>query len=422
MSSAITRRGGLSPRVSPIPGEPVADSERIRAQALEVAAGWSAPGSPASWRLTAALFEVIAGDEILLGDLAGLPDDRLPALLASAAIAALARHSEEPVARYFPEPGHEQPPFDDGFRVAATSFIAASRAAIGELCQRRRYQMTEVGRCVQLALGIAAVTDPADGPVAQVDVGTGAGFGLRLDRYAYQAGLDLIGPPDAGLRLPVRLRGEGIPPRAALPPIACRAGVEIDPVDLHDPAACEWLIACAPPEAAALARLGAAIEVARRYPVPVFPGDAADALPEVLASLPPRMPVIVTDSYCAVFLPPARRARLAEILDAEASTRPVTWLSLDPLVPLGPDGRESVQGLPLPSWLIEDYQQNGVFAVLGGHTFGAPASGPARTPGTPGASGPRLLARAHPSGQWTQWLEHAGTGAATAPRAASVRW
>ena len=69
----------------------------------------------------------------------------------------------------------------------------------------------------------------------------------------------------------------------------------------------------------------------------------------------------------------------------------LTWLSLDPLVPLGSSGRDSVQGLPLPPGLILDYQ-HGVFAVLGARIFdGAGDRG-------------YLLARAHPSGGWTQWL------------------
>ena len=70
----------------------------------------------------------------------------------------------------------------------------------------------------------------------------------------------------------------------------------------------------------------------------------------------------------------------------------MTWLSLDPLVPLGPSGRDSVQGLPLPPGLIRDYQHGGVFAVLGARIFdGAGDRG-------------YLLARAHPSGRWIQWL------------------
>jgi hypothetical protein len=133
------------------------------------------------------------------------------------------------------------------------------------------------------------------------------------------------------------------------------------------------------------------VNIARRHPEPVIAGDVIDVLPGVLGSIPRQQRIIVVDAYMAVFLPEDRRARLAGILGQAGLGRPVTWLSLDPLVPLGPSGRDSVQGLPLPPALIRDYQ-HGVFAVLGARTFdGAGDRG-------------RLLARAHPSGGWIQWL------------------
>ena len=116
-------------------------------------------------------------------------------------------------------------------------------------------------------------------------------------------------------------------------------------------------------------------------------------LPRVLADIPLRHRIIVTDAYTAVFLPGERRAGLAGILAQTGRRRPVTWLSLDPLVPLGPMGRDSVQGLPLPPALISGYQRGGVFAVLGARTFDE------------ADDRSRLLARAHPSGQWIEWLE-----------------
>lgn len=121
-------------------------------------------------------------------------------------------------------------------------------------------------------------------------------------------------------------------------------------------------------------------------------GDVLAALPGVLNSFPPGRSVTVADAYLAVFLPAAQRARLAGIMAEAGRTRPVMWLSLDPLVPLGPSGRDSVQGLPLPGWLVRDYQQHGVFAVLGVRTFHN------------GTDHGLLLARAHPSGQWVEWL------------------
>jgi hypothetical protein len=370
----------------------VTEVDGIRAQALEVAAGWSPPDQPESWRLTAALFAMIAGHDELLAGLASLPPDRLPALLASAAIAFLIRRDRpDPLAGYFPAPGRPQPRFDAGFGPAAAAFVSARLPDVMSLCGSHRYQMNEVARCTQLALGIAAVQPP--GPIALIDLGTGAGLGLQLDQYRYEIDGMGTGPTSAGLALTCELRGQRQPPRPELPPIARRAGIELSPVDLDDPAACAWLHACAPPEASAVTRLDSAIRLARRHRAPIVAGDAIDALPGVLASLPPDLPVIVTDAYLAVFLPPARRAKLFATLSAASRTRPVTWLSLDPLVPLGPSGRDSVQGLALPEPLIADYQQLGVFAVLGARTFDQ------------AAEGGRLLARAHPSGHWVDWLD-----------------
>jgi hypothetical protein len=365
-------------------------AEQVRAQALEVAAGWAAPDAPPSWRLTAALFEEIAGHDALLRRMAALPPDRLPALLASAAIAFLIRRDRpQPLAGYFPEPGAAQPDFDDGFFPAARAFCSERLDDIAAVCDGRRYQMNEVARCTQIALGIAAAVPPGE-PVALVDLGTGAGFGLQLDRYRYRVGAVTGGPAAAALTLDCEPRGAGQPPPATLPPIAERAGIDVHPVDAADPAARAWLEACAPPEASALSRLAAALDLAARHPARIVEGDVVDALPGVLAGLDaPR--VIVTDAYLAVFLPPERRAQLAGVLAEAGRERPVTWLSLDPLVPLGPAGRDSVQGIALPEPLIDDYRRTGVFAVLGARTFDA------------GTGSARLLARAHPSGRWVDW-------------------
>jgi hypothetical protein len=370
----------------------VTNVDDIRAQALEVAAGWSPPDQPESWRLTGALFTMIAGHDELLAALSALPPDRLPALLASAAITFLVRRDRpEPLAGYFPAPGCQQPPFDDGFGAAAAAFVSARLPDIIGICASHRYQMNEVARCTQIALGIAAVH--TNGPIGLIDLGTGAGVGLQLDRYRFQIDGAGTGPTSPGLTLTCELRGELQPPRPELPPISSRTGIELEPVDLADPAAREWLRACAPPEASALTRLDSAIEVTRRYPATIVAGDAVEALPGLLASLPPGLPAIVTDAYLAVFLAPAQRARLVAVLSNASRTRPVTWLSLDPLVPLGPSGRDSVQGLVVPDSLIADYQKHGVFAVLGARTFDQ------------AAEAGRLLACAHPSGQWVEWLD-----------------
>jgi hypothetical protein len=259
------------------------------------------------------------------------------------------RDRPKPLACYFPEPGQGQPEFDDGFAPEASAFISDRLRDIVTECGQRRYQMNEAARCTQIALGITAAAGSAD-QIGLVDLGTGAGLGLQLDRYRYRVGgRAACGQADATLTLTCEPRGSAEPPPIELPPVTMRAGIEIAPVDLEDAGARSWLLACAPPEASALSRLAAAIEVSRRHPAGIRADDVLTALPEVLNQVAPSSHVVVTDAYLAVFLPAAARAELARILASASRARPVTWLSLDPLVPLGPSGRASVQDLDCPS-------------------------------------------------------------------------
>lgn len=366
----------------------------VRDQAIEVARGWSAADAPSSWRLTAALFEAIADDAALLEAVASLPADRLPALLAGAAITLLARRDPSAaVHAYFPMPGRSQPPFDDGFFPAFAVFCSSRLDHIVALCHQHQYQMNEVARCSQLACGLAAVHGPSEEPVTLIDLGAGAGLALALDRYHYQLGQAVLGPPESPLTLSCTLRGNRQPPLSRLPPIAERIGIDLDPLNVDHEGARDWLEACAPPEEAALQRLASALEVVRADPPTILAGDAVEVLPEVLDRLPVGRSVVVVDSYTAVFLSEDRRLRLAEVLGQAGRSRSLLWLSLDPLVPLGPSGRHSVQGLAVPDDLVADYQREGVFAVLGARRFSRRSD-----------QG-QLLARSHPSGDWIEWLD-----------------
>ena len=64
-------------------------------------------------------------------------------------------------------------------------------------------------------------------------------------------------------------------------------------------------------------------------------GSLVDALPAVVAELPPDALVCLVDTYVHVFLPPAELARFDE-LGVLGLGRDVDWVSVDPLVPLGP--------------------------------------------------------------------------------------
>jgi Uncharacterized protein conserved in bacteria (DUF2332) len=158
----------------------------VAEQARSIAAAWSPPDAPPSWWLTAATFTAIAEDDELLGLAAAVPLDRLPPLVLSAAVRFhLDERGGKPLAAYYPRPGGVQPPPDEGFRPALRAFARSEAVVLARLCREHRYQMNEVGRCLDVVPALAAVAARDPRPLALVDLGTGAGLGLHLDRYHY---------------------------------------------------------------------------------------------------------------------------------------------------------------------------------------------------------------------------------------------
>ena len=376
-----------------------AESLRVEVaeQARAVAAAWSPAGAPPSWWLTAETFTAIAEEPVLLDLALKVPTERLPPLLLSAAITRLvAELRPQPLVGYYPRPGGSQPPRDDRFRPALCAFATAEREALSRLCAEHRYQMNEVGRCLDVlpALALASAGDPR--PLALVDLGTGAGLGLHVDRYRYDYALPdgghlLAGAASSTVTLSCDVRA-GRPPVGPHPPsIGSRVGVDSEPLDLTDPATAAWLAACVPPEASAVTRFAAAAAVAAAHPVRMVRGDVVDVLRHVVAELPRDELLCLVDTYVHVFLPPPELARFVALVDEIGRERDLDWISIDPLVPLGPHATGTVQDLPVPQAWITDNRDGGVFGVIGRVSIRA-----GRRTGT-------LLGRAHPGAVWLEW-------------------
>lgn len=362
---------------------------RVRDQALGVAAGWSGPGTPPSWALTAELFTAIAEETDLLELAAAVPLDRLPPLLLSAALRSLvARRRPEPLASYFPVPGSGQPPLDGGFRPALVAFAREHAAELALLCVEHRYQMNEVARSADV-MAVLARLDP-ERPIALVDLGTGAGLGLHLDRYRYDFGGRTLGPVDAALTLAPELRGRPAPLPARLPRIAARLGVDVEPLDLEDERVRDWLAACVPPETSAVDRFAAASRIARTHPATTARADLVDDLPALCARMPEDALLVLVDTYVTVFLTDERRAAFRRGL-AELG-RDVEWIAVDPLVPMGAEGRDSTQALRVPP-RAREATRDGVTGVIGHLSVRRD-----------GSSTGEVLGLAHPGGAWLEWL------------------
>jgi hypothetical protein len=373
------------------------DPSAVAAQAELLERAWLPPAAPPSGRLTAAIFGALRNDPELLGLTAEVPAERLPPLLfLSAAVYLIDRLRPEPLWRSFPQPGMQQPPLSSRFAAELRDFCLEHRDQLRGLLATRRYQMSEVARCghVLPALTLAA----AGREVALVDMGCGAGFALRIDRYRYvyrdARGVEhQVGEADAPVSIETTVRGGRWPPLgASAPRIVSRLGVDREPVALEDPEVRSWLAACVPPEASAVTRFHQAAELAVTEPVEIVRADAAEALAAVMDRLPRDVHLCVLDAYVHVFFSPAQLARFIERVALIGERRDLDWLSLDPMVPLGPGAHRSVLGIDVPPAIVKR-SRAGVFGVL------------ARLSMRGGRAERSLLGLGHPSGAWLEWVQ-----------------
>ena len=194
-------------------------------------------------------------------------------------------------------------------------------------------QTNEVQRSAALIAGLAVAAQRFDLPIELLELGASAGLNLNLDRFHHVLGETRLGEASA-----VELKPEwrGPSPPAAMPEIVTRAGVDRNPIDVRDPAIAERLIAYVwPDQIERVARIEAAIAIARAHPPEIERGDAGDWIEARLATPQPGGVVrAVMHSVFWQYLPPATQARIDTAIRAagERATPqcPLVWLSFEP--------------------------------------------------------------------------------------------
>lgn len=252
---------------------------------------------------------------------------------------------------------------------------------IAAMLEIRRTNTNECGRTAVLVPGLRWVADRLGEPLSVLDAGTSAGLNLRLDSYLLDYGNGVTtGPADSTVRIECRVTG-AVPLHAEAPSIVARVGLDRSPVDLDDPDAARWLLACVWPDTGRLDRTKAAIALARRQPYELVKGDMVDGLAGAAAQLRDEGPLCVMSSWALAYLRRADRARFVEQLARLSDSRPVAWLSAE-----GPGVVDAFSELPPRT-------NDGIEAsVLGCVLFDR------------GRSDPHLLGRCHPHGNWLEWL------------------
>ena len=164
-----------------------------------------------------------------------------------------------------------------------------------------------------------------DGPIALIEVGASAGLCLYPDRYRirYDDG-PWIGPSESPVAIEVQTAGTVPPFRGAID-VVSRAGIDLNPLDVHDQDDMAWLAACIWPEHVdRQERLRAAIEVASGEPPDLVLGDLVETIDEVLTAVPDEVTPVVFHSAVLGYLTVERRSAFAARMHAHPRAR---WFS-----------------------------------------------------------------------------------------------
>ena len=225
--------------------------------------------------------------------------------------------------------------------------MTADRAALAELLPklaRARFadvqdfltsppQTNEVRRTLCLLGGFTTIASETGLPLRCLEIGASAGLNLNWNRFHYRLGEQATWGDAEG---PVRIDGEWNGPLPPLGPVEVveRAGCDISPVDIRDPAMARRLEAYVwADQRERVERLRGAMALARSGPLDLVQSDAADW---VEAQVHPR-PGVATVLYHSVmwqYMPRETQVRIEAHMDRVSklatADAPVAWLSMEP--------------------------------------------------------------------------------------------
>jgi hypothetical protein len=203
------------------------------------------------------------------------------------------------VVRFLGGPVEEPAAFHD--------YAVANWPAIQAEMRTRATQTNEAGRCAFLLPVLAALPQP----LALLEVGASAGLCLYPDRYTYRYGDHQIGTGEPVLSCVAT----GMAPPAGRPEVVWRAGLDLNPLDVTDPADLAWLEALIWPEHAhRRARLRAAAALAAAEPPLLVRGDLVDDLPALAAQAPAGATLVVFHTSVLYQVPAPRREAFVDVV------------------------------------------------------------------------------------------------------------
>ena len=209
-------------------------------------------------------------------------------------------------------------------------------------------QTNEPGRCATLLPLLCQLPQP----LALLEVGASSGLCLIPDHYNYRYGeLHLVGAPAFPEFELACVTGEGVPCPKELPEVVWRAGLDINPLDIHDAEQRAWLETLVwPSEIARLQRLQAAISLAAQEELNLEAGDLHTSdLEEIISKAPSDATLVVFHSAVLSYTLDAKQR---DIFAERISTLTDYWVSNESPVSFSSLGRDLIGERPGSDFLL----------------------------------------------------------------------
>jgi hypothetical protein len=195
---------------------------------------------------------------------------------------------------------------------------------IRELMLSRTTQTNEPARCAVLLPLLARLPQP----LALLEVGASAGLCLLPDRYGYDYGMATLEPPTKEIYSPpvFECRASGaVPIPSALPTIAWRAGIDLNPIDVNAKAETAWLETLVwPGQEKRVHRLRAALAIAQAEPPRIVKGNLLTDLPALMDEAPECATLVIFHTAVLGYVPSkAHREQFAQAMRRSAAV----WIS-----------------------------------------------------------------------------------------------
>jgi hypothetical protein len=194
-------------------------------------------------------------------------------------------------------------------------------------------QTNEAGRSASVMAALLWLSGKLGPKFELTEIGASAGVNTMMARYSYNLGGVEIGPSLSSIKIEPEWRGDA-PPANPVEIVGVQ-GCDIKPIDLTDERQALKLKSYIWPEATErLARMDAAVAMARRARPDLVKMDAGDFVEERLAR--PQQDGVTRALFHTVmwqYLPPATRERISKAMEAAGASataeRPLAWIRLE---------------------------------------------------------------------------------------------